>query len=82
MADGKAKPIEDVGIGDWVWATDPEIGDQGPMQVIDAIVGEGEKQLVDVEVVGDTITATEGQPFWVDDKGQWVNAGDLEPVTG
>jgi intein/homing endonuclease len=23
--------------------------------------------------------ATEGHPFWVDDQGRWINAGDLEP---
>ena len=26
MADGTSKPIEDIIVGDWVWATDPETG--------------------------------------------------------
>ena len=30
-------------------------------------------------MLGDTITATDGHPFWVNDQGQWVDAGDLEP---
>jgi len=78
MADGSTKPIEDVEIGDWVWATDPETGETGPRQVVDTIVGDGEKKLVDLEVLGDTIIATDGHPFWVDSEGRWVDADDLE----
>jgi hypothetical protein len=79
MADGTTKRIKDVKVGDWVWAHDPETGETGPRQVIDTIIGDGEKQLVDIEVLGDTITATDGHPFCVDDQGMWVEAGDLEP---
>jgi len=78
MADGTNKPIEKIETGDWVRATDPETGERGPLQVVDTIVGDGDKQLVDIEVVGDTITATDGHPFWVDDEGRWVEAGHLE----
>lgn len=77
MADGSTKPIEDVEIGDWVWAHDPETGETGPRRVVATIVGDGQKQLVDIQVAGDTLTATGGHPFWVDDEGQWVDAGDL-----
>ena len=79
MADGSTKPIEDVEIGEFVWATDPETGEAGPRRVIDTIVGDGEKHLVDVRVAGDTLTATDGHPFWVDGQGRWVDAGDLDP---
>jgi len=78
MADGTTKPIEDVQVGDLVLATDPETGEQGPRRVTDLIVGEGLKELVDVEVDGEIITATDGHPFWVDDEGRWVDADDLE----
>ena len=78
MADGTTEPIEDVEIGDWVWAHDPETGETGARRVVDTIVGDGEKQLVDIEVLGDTVTATAGHPFWVDDEGRWVDAGELE----
>lgn len=79
MADGTTKAIEDVDIGDWVWATEPESGDAGPKRVTDTIVGDGTKQLVDIEVDGATITATDGHPFWVDDQGAWIDADDLAP---
>lgn len=78
MADGTTKPISDVKIGDWVWAHDPETGETGARQVVDTIVGDGEKHLVDIEALGDTVTATAGHPFWVEDEGRWVDAGDLE----
>ena len=40
-------------------------------------VGNGVKHLVDVEVDGKVITATDGHPFWVDDAGRWIAAKDL-----
>ncbi len=45
--------------------------------MVDLIVGEGVKHLVDVSVDGEVFTATDGHPFWVDDRGAWVDAGDL-----
>ena len=78
MADGSTKPIEDVEVGDWVWAADPETGEQGARQVTDLITGEGDKQLVDIVIDGDTVTATHGHPFWVNDQGQWIDAEDLQ----
>jgi len=77
MADGTTKPIEDVELGDWVWTGDPETGETSPRQVVDLIVGDGEKHLVDIEIGRETLTSTEGHPFWVDDQGRWVDAGEL-----
>jgi RHS repeat-associated protein len=78
MADGTTKPIEDIEVGDMVLAADPETGERGPRRVIDTIVGDGVKQLVDVEVRGAVVTSTDRHPFWVDDRGEWIDAGDLE----
>lgn len=78
MADGSTKPIEDVQVGDLVEATDPETGEQGPRLVTDLIVGDGLKHLVDIDIDGETITATDRHPFWVDDEGRWVDAENLE----
>jgi hypothetical protein len=50
MADGSHKPIEDVRIGDQVWASDPETGEEGPRTVLATIVGEGVKTLVEITV--------------------------------
>ncbi|WP_083852967.1 Hint domain-containing protein [Saccharomonospora glauca] len=78
LADGSTKPIEEVELGDRVVATDPETGESGPQKVVATIVGQGEKNLVEVTVdvdgdAGDaveTITATAEHPFWVDDHGR------------
>ncbi|MER6591182.1 SpvB/TcaC N-terminal domain-containing protein [Micromonospora purpureochromogenes] len=77
MADGSTKPIEDVRTGDLVLAEDPETGERGPREVTHLIIGQGVKHLVDVEVNGEVITATDKHPFWVVGAGAWVDAGDL-----
>jgi hypothetical protein len=85
MADGSAKSIEEVELGDWVLATDPETGQTVSRKVRATITGEGEKTLVEVTVdidgeAGDaveTITATDGHPFWVANLKEWVPAGEL-----
>ncbi|MEO3746643.1 RHS repeat-associated core domain-containing protein [Plantactinospora sp. B5E13] len=85
MADGGRKPIEDVRVGDVVLATDPTTGETGPRKVTDLIVGQGEKEIVEVtiDVDGDTgdhtasVQATAGHPFWVPDSGTWLDASEL-----
>jgi hypothetical protein len=84
LADGTTKPIEDIQIGDLVWATDPETGEAGPRPVTDLITGTGDKSLVDITINGATIngatiTAIDQQPIWVNNQGQWVDAEDLQP---
>jgi len=85
MADGTTKAIEHVQVGDKVVATDPASGQTESEAVTAVIVGEGDKHLVQITIDIDsargnataTVTATDGHPFWVDDEGRWVNAGDL-----
>jgi hypothetical protein len=88
LADGRTRPIQDVRVGDEVWATDPVTGVSEPRRVTDLIVGYGVKHLVDIAIVPDpaqsglvrspsTLTATDTHPFWTD--GRWVNAKDLRP---
>lgn len=81
MADGTTKPIDEVEVGDMVLASDPETGRTEAREVVALITGEGEKNLVDVRVRTEggvrTIVATRGHPFWVDDRGAWVDAGRL-----
>ena len=50
MADGTAKAIDEVELGDWVLADDPETGERGARQVTDLIVGRGRKELIDIEL--------------------------------
>ncbi|WP_076985575.1 PA14 domain-containing protein [Actinosynnema sp. ALI-1.44] len=79
MADGTAKQIKDVKVGDLVKATDPATGVTSAQPVAAVIVGYGVKHLIDIGVEGSqagTITATAEHPMWVDGRG-WVDAGDI-----
>lgn len=87
MADGTQKPIEDVKVGDYVIATDPETGRTEAKPVTALIPGDGTKNLVKIAVDVDgsrgdataAITATDEHPFWVPSLREWMNAGDLQP---
>lgn len=85
MADGSARPIEDVKPGDKVRVTDPETGRTEVETVTAAIKGDGVKHLVKVTIDTDgergadtaEVTATAGHPFWVPELDEWVDATDL-----
>ncbi|MEU5596466.1 polymorphic toxin-type HINT domain-containing protein [Streptomyces sp. NPDC020298] len=85
MADGTAKKIKDVDIGDKVLATDPKTGETRTETVTAEIKGQGLKHLVKVTVDIDgkkgsktaSVTATDGHPFWVPGLGEWIKATDL-----
>jgi RHS repeat-associated protein len=78
MADGSSKPIGSVALGDRVLAADPVTGAVRGEPVRATIVSEGSKHLVEVTVTGgQTLTATDGHPFWLPSQRRWVPAGDL-----
>ncbi|MCF2525765.1 polymorphic toxin-type HINT domain-containing protein [Yinghuangia soli] len=85
MADGSAKPIEEVRPGDKVAAADPETGAAGSRAVTAGITSEGPKDLVTVHVDTDgpsgeataAVTATGNHPFWVEDLRRWLPASEL-----
>ncbi|NRQ39195.1 hypothetical protein HII36_46350 [Nonomuraea sp. NN258] len=79
LADGTAKPIEQVKLGDQVLAADPETGETSVKPVVTEIIGEGDKKLVRVTAGDGDIVATDGHPFWVQSEYAWLKAGDLEP---
>ncbi|MFT3943641.1 MAG: polymorphic toxin-type HINT domain-containing protein [Ancrocorticia sp.] len=79
MADGTQKPIQDVAIGDQVMATDPETGEKGPRTVEALIRNTGPHTMVAVGTDQDTIDATDNHPFWVESRGEWVEAIALQP---
>ncbi|RJQ70251.1 RHS repeat protein [Pseudonocardiaceae bacterium YIM PH 21723] len=83
MADGSHRQIADIKPGDKVLATDPETGKSEAREVVAAIVGEGDRSMVDITVdTGSdrgTIVATDGHPIWVANRGAWVKAGELTP---
>lgn len=87
MSDGTTKPIEMVLVGDWVWAADPLTGEEGPRQVLNTIMGQGQKELIQISVkekacgcgpVKGTLTATHDHPFWVASENAWVLAENLK----
>ncbi|MEI6331352.1 MAG: polymorphic toxin-type HINT domain-containing protein [Pseudanabaena sp. ELA645] len=70
------KNIEDIKVGDWVIADDPNtVGEIEAKQVLDAFVRHTNK-LVDLYIDGELISTTEEHPFWTPDRG-WVEAKDL-----
>ncbi|MDX3244808.1 polymorphic toxin-type HINT domain-containing protein [Streptomyces sp. ME18-1-4] len=89
MADGSAKPIEQVKAGDKVVATDPRTGKTTVQTATATIIGKGSKDLVRITLtVHDgssaqakptTVTATAGHPFWVPTLREWIDAGELKP---
>jgi hypothetical protein len=78
MADGTHQPIRDVRSGDYVHATDPVSGVNGPRRVIDTFVHPD--SLVDLRLVsGDKITTTADHPFWSSTDRTFEDAKDLAP---
>ncbi|MEU9194476.1 polymorphic toxin-type HINT domain-containing protein [Streptomyces hundungensis] len=86
MADGRSEPIEEVRVGQQVLVTAPVNSHTGARTVSRVIVGDGEKNLVEVTVDTDGVAgnatgilrATGGHPFWVDNQHRWLDAKDLE----
>ena len=73
-ADGQ-KAIEDIEVGDLVWATDTETGETALKEVVRLFRNET-KEWIHITVNGETITCTPEHPFYSPVKG-WTNAIDL-----
>ncbi|MDA2808546.1 deaminase domain-containing protein [Nocardiopsis suaedae] len=84
LSDGSSAPIEQLGVGDQVWAFDPLTGEEGAQQITGARSSSGPKTLVDIAVedrdgMVDTVTATDEHPFWMPAEAVWSPAGEVEP---
>jgi RHS repeat-associated protein len=81
LADGSTKPIDQVRIGDVVRTTNPDTGQAEPHLVVGTDVNADEPQRTEITVESDgdrgSIVATDWHPFWVDEAGDWVEAGAL-----
>ncbi|WP_412538482.1 ricin-type beta-trefoil lectin domain protein [Longispora sp. K20-0274] len=81
MADGSTKHIENISIGDEVWATDPGAGASGPKQVTQLHLNTDQAftdlTLIDASGSHFFIHTTQEHPFWDATEGQWVDAGKL-----
>jgi hypothetical protein len=73
-ADGE-RPIEEIKVGDKVYATDPDTGETGLFTVTDAFTRTAEATVV-IEIGSAHIRATLNHPFWVEGTG-WTDAGHL-----
>lgn len=83
LADGSSKPIEDLGVGDEVLATDPEANETSPKPVTATIHSNDDKTYVNLRIETDegaqTITTTDHHPFWSESAQAWLDAGSLKP---
>ncbi|MFJ6213882.1 RHS repeat-associated core domain-containing protein [Streptomyces sp. NPDC092296] len=83
LADGTTKPIQDVKVGDRVWATDPDTGESTARPVTAVLRMEHDEDFADVTLQGadgtETLTATTNHPIWVDSTHTWTPAGSLVP---
>ncbi|WP_259275652.1 RHS repeat-associated core domain-containing protein [Micromonospora chalcea] len=77
MADGSAKALDEVRVGDEVHATDPETGEQGPRRV--EHVWKHLDDLVELEIGDAVLVTTEDHPFWNRTERQWQRADELTP---
>ncbi len=69
--------IENIEVGDEVWAYNPETGETELKEVLNVWVKETDEILHVSTSDGETIDATTNHPFYVEDKG-WVAASDLK----
>ena len=69
------KSIEDIAIGDYVWATNPETGETALKKVVDTFVNET-NHVTHITINGEIITSTQTHPYYVANKG-WILAKNL-----
>ncbi|HEX6683897.1 MAG TPA: polymorphic toxin-type HINT domain-containing protein [Candidatus Limnocylindrales bacterium] len=87
LADGSAKPIEQVQVGDEVLASDVETNERQARPVTALIPGNGVKHLYTITIDSDgasgdqtgQVIATADHRFWLPDAGKWVTAKHLQP---
>ncbi|MEU7552662.1 polymorphic toxin-type HINT domain-containing protein [Streptomyces sp. NPDC044571] len=83
MADGSAKKIEDVQLGDEVLATDPRSGETAKRPVTRLIVTEADKHFNKLSIATEDgveeLTATHEHPFWSPSENAWLEARELKP---
>ncbi|MEV6631570.1 polymorphic toxin-type HINT domain-containing protein [Actinoplanes sp. NPDC051470] len=81
MADGTAKPISQVEVGDRVLATDPRTGETTERRV-NRLFTNDDVYLTDLTIVTNdgvvTVHTTQHHPFWSLTRRKWVPAGQLK----
>ncbi|MFK0259555.1 polymorphic toxin-type HINT domain-containing protein [Streptomyces sp. NPDC090445] len=81
MGDGATRPIEQIKIGDNVFAADPVSGASGPRRVDDTIYTPDDQDFTTIALRPEpgegTLTSTDHHPFWAQNRGQWTYAAEL-----
>lgn len=81
MADGRTKHIENIEVGDWVLAADPEGEERAHAYQVSGTLKNTTERVVRIEVgsIGNSgfVEATGEHPFWTLDNG-WVAAASLQ----
>ncbi|MFD7581998.1 polymorphic toxin-type HINT domain-containing protein [Kitasatospora sp. NPDC059817] len=82
MADGSTLPIEQVRVGDYVTAADPDFGETSSRRVDATIYTPDDRDFTDLTIQSPdgttaTITSTDQHPFWAENQHAWRNAADL-----
>ncbi|WP_257895374.1 Hint domain-containing protein [Streptomyces anulatus] len=81
LANGTTRPIEEIRIGDFVTASDPQTGRTAARPVTNTFTTEGDKNFTRITVTTGqgpaTITATGNHPFWLPQDQQWKDAEAL-----
>ncbi|GAA4734680.1 RHS repeat-associated core domain-containing protein [Phytohabitans rumicis] len=71
-----AEPIEDVEVGDKVWARDLDTG-ENRLRTVTGLFQRPAEELLTISTGDATVQVTPQHPFWVPDRG-WVAAGELK----
>ena len=75
-------PIEEIEIGDKVWAYNEANQSKSLQEVVHLIRGEHYKELIDIELSsGEVIVTTDNHPFWAVDSSSWIEADTLTDST-
>ncbi|MFB8167419.1 RHS repeat-associated core domain-containing protein [Kitasatospora purpeofusca] len=84
LADGSAKPIGDITVGDQVLATDPQTNTTSAEAVVNTIVTPDDTLFTDLTLVSSsispsTLTSTQHHPYWDITTARWTPAVNLQP---
>ncbi|WP_329611634.1 polymorphic toxin-type HINT domain-containing protein [Kitasatospora herbaricolor] len=84
MADGTARAIETIRVGDLVLAADPLTGARGSRAVTATIDTPDDRQFTELTVELDdgssgVLTATDHHPFWGESTASWIDAASIRP---
>ena len=76
LTEGGEKPIEEIEVGDYVYASDPETGESDYKEVLNVFIRQS-NIIIHVFVNGEEIETTPTHPFYSPVRG-WTSAVDLK----